>query len=176
MSPETELVTMREAARRLGLGDSRTAERKLRRRVKQVEAASGRAIMVPGATGRAPCVTIAAIRAACGEFRASRVEDLVRLAREQLAAAVEREVGTQVTERVEPRLAQLWQRDEQIAETLIGALRRVQALESAVFPPNNRDTSGAFGSRPANKATGGSRPGGGSGGGNLHLVKLNPQK
>lgn len=142
MSSETELVTMREAARRLGLGDSRSAERRLRRRVLQVERSTGRTLIIPGAVARAPCITVAAIRSACAEFKASRVEDMVRLAKEQVEQMVEREVGSQITERIEPRLRELWIRDEKIAETMIQALRRLERVEKAVRIPAD---SGRFG-------------------------------
>jgi hypothetical protein len=133
------LLTLREAAAWLGWGNNRFAARRLERRLVAKEKAIGRSLMVrtQGAERETRRVTVSMLRAYLPEARPSKVDELKRDMVKRLEGLDERireGAAGYVAEHVEPRLDELWERDEQIAETLNQLGARVAVLLSPSKP------------------------------------------
>lgn len=132
-SAESGLMTFRQAAAWLGMGKSRYAARKLERRVLSKERKLGASLVVrmSSAEKETRSVTGSMLRQHFPEFFPSKVKQLRRDMEQRLAAIDEHvRAASQafVAQQVEPRLAELWERDEQIAESLNELAERVELL------------------------------------------------
>ena len=158
----SELLSLPDAQRRLGMPGPHG--RRLKRLLLAKEAQAGKRIMIRLSGGRRPKprVTWSLLRKHCPELFESKVQQLERDMRSYLDAIdakIIESVSAHVTDHVEPRLEELWQRDEVIAEsvrklaqrvaTIAGPPKPVVALRKAPRsePPrapaqNSRETSG----------------------------------
>jgi hypothetical protein len=130
------LLTFDEAAEKIGwTGKGRG--RRLKRACFARERETKRRIITRMGSERMPAykVTLGALRKAFPElFGRSKVDALQANFRNYLAAIDERiaeKTAAHVTEHVEPRLQELWERDEAIAERVDALAERVVALSRA---------------------------------------------
>lgn len=145
--PTHPLLTLRQAAAWLGWGNNRHAARRLERRLVAKEKATGRTLMVrtQGAERETRRVTVSMLRAYLPEARPSKVDEMRRDMTRVFSTLDERirsSAAGYVAEQVEPRLDELWERDEQIAESvnklgekmalLLGPQKPAQAHEVAL--------------------------------------------
>ena len=127
------LLTFREAAAWLGWGNSRAAGLRLKRRVIAKEKALKRALIVriEGPERESRRVTRSMLRTHMREVLPSKVDELKRDFGRHLATLDERirmASSAFVAQQVEPRLSELWQRDEQIAESVNALGARIALL------------------------------------------------
>jgi hypothetical protein len=131
------LLTLPKAQREIGMaGDNRG--RNLKRLLFAREKATGQQIMVRwrkrGTTRTEYRVTMSALRRHCPELFPGKVDDLSRHFREYLLKIDERIaviVADHVAEHVEPRLDELWRRDETIARQVEDGLK---SLSDSLIP------------------------------------------
>lgn len=132
-----ELLTWREATSALGWidGGTRAASRRLRDKVLAREAQTGKQIATRDKGQRPMWVTLSAIMRHMPELRRSRVDSLSKALAEynveadkRIASAIE----SKLAESVEPRLEELWQRDEKLAEEVEAIGKRVHGLSRVV--------------------------------------------
>lgn len=119
------------------------AARRLKRQVFAAERASGQriAIRLQSEGGRTDYrVTMSALRAAFPERFQSKVDELQVQVRGYLSAIdarIEEAAAKQITEHVEPRLDELWHRDESLAESIGEVARGLDSLsQRAVIKPD----------------------------------------
>lgn len=146
---EHGLLTFREAAEWIGWGNSRAAGRRLARRVIAKEKKLNRTLIVrtEGPERESRRVTRSMLRAHMREVLPSKVDELKRDMGRHLATLDERirtASSAFVAEQVEPRLSELWQRDEQIAET-VNQLGARLALLTGPSRPTEARTEGLRG-------------------------------
>lgn len=136
------LLTWNQAAKALGW-TGKAAGRRLKRAVLARERQTGKRIATRLGSERRPDyrVTIGAIRRHLPELRPSKVDDLRERFGEYLASIDTRmsdSIAHHVAEYVEPRLDELWQRDEEIAERVNDLGLRVKLIADRM-PTNDRD-------------------------------------
>ena len=131
-----KLLTWREAAQELGWGDSRAAGLRLQHavltqeRLKRIRIATR---VQPRGTGCKPhCrITLSALRRHLPELKASAVDELSRNLRKHLTE-LDRRIAARCTEHInaklEPRLKELWDRDEQLAQAITELSKRLRRL------------------------------------------------
>ena len=147
IDPDDHLVTIREAARRLGLctsTDSRVvqdaATKRLLRRIRRAEREIGATIRQP-ASGRrhARAVSVSAILAACPEFRhnppAATLRDLV-------LATLREQIDRQVIERTFEVLNEQRRRETSLISLVKRLSERVDRLELLRHDASQRSTVG----------------------------------
>lgn len=132
-----ELLTWREATSALGWSDGGTeaAGRRLKDKVLAREAVSGKQIATRDKGKRPMWVTIGAIMRHMPELRRSRVDALSKALAEYNAEADRRianAIEAKISESVDPRLEELWQRDEKLAVEIEAQGRRIHGLSRAV--------------------------------------------
>lgn len=134
-----ELLTWREATTALGWTDGGTeaAGRRLRDKVLAREAQTGRQIATRslGARPKPMWVTMSAIMRHMPELRRSRVDSLSKALAEYNAESdkrIARAIESKLAESVEPRLEELWQRDEKLAVEVEAMGKRIHGLSRVV--------------------------------------------
>lgn len=134
----SDLISLAEAERRLGMQPSRG--RKLQRYLRARERDLGRQIIVDLGTRRKrrERVTLHVLRQTCPALFRSRVDTLVSGFRKVLTridAHTAELVDARVAAYVDPRVRELWQRDEQIAESVQALGARVERLTDGLRMP-----------------------------------------
>lgn len=130
-------MTWDRAAGNLGwMGRGRA--RRLKRMVFARERETGKRIATRMGTKRKPAykVSLSALRRHLPELFKSKVDELEAVVTGYLAGIDERiagKVADHVDEYVEPRLDELWQRDEKIAGQVMGLAAGVEALSKVVM-------------------------------------------
>jgi hypothetical protein len=132
-----ELLTLPDAQQRLGMAGGRG--RRLKRLLLAREAEAGKRIMIRLSGGRRPKprVTWSLLRKHCPELFESKVQQLERDMRgylDAIDAKISESVAAHMTDQVEPRLDELWQRDEVIAESVRKLAQRVARIASPPKP------------------------------------------
>jgi hypothetical protein len=135
----SQLLTFAEAAEKLKWKKP-GAGRRLKRTCLSRERQSGKPFIVrlKGDNRVNYRVTIGALRTHMPELFHSAVDDLTRSFSEYLENIDDKlrdRVSEQIAETVEPRLEELWQRDEIIAENLNQLGKRVEAVAAQVNRP-----------------------------------------
>lgn len=132
-----ELLTWREATSALGWidGGTEAAGRRLKDKVLTRETQSGKQIATRDKGQRPMWVTVSAIMRHMPELRRSRVDQLSK-ALAAYNAETDRRVAeaieAKLAESVEPRLEELWQRDEKLALEVEAQGRRINGLSRVV--------------------------------------------
>jgi hypothetical protein len=133
-----ELLTWREATTKLGWADGGTeaAGRRLKRAVLARELQSGKQIATRISGGPDPQmrVTLSALHRHLPELRRSRVDQLSGVLAEYHADTdrrVEEAIEAKLAEAVDPRLEELWQRDEKLALEVERNTRDINRLSRA---------------------------------------------
>jgi hypothetical protein len=130
----SEPVSARRAAAECGYGNSRAAVRRFKRLVENRERHLC-ITLTAKRSGEHPRYNVELCREHIPELRQSRVEILARrlpdLVRE-IKDRVTEDAANAACERMEPRLRELWERDEQIAEFTERLDVRVQQLSSEI--------------------------------------------
>jgi hypothetical protein len=133
MSGDSELVTMREAARRLGLvsrGAPRRAQDRAARRLRDLlerrEKESGLKVIASTVSPKSPCVALSAIRAACPEFRETpdQVDEVRRL-----VAHLDERIDARIIAYTEPRFSEQSQTNDVLASGIRHLYRRQEGVE-----------------------------------------------
>jgi hypothetical protein len=106
---------------------------RLRRLLLTRETETGKRIMIrlPGRRRQNKRVTWSLLRKHCPELFESKVQQLERDMRgylDAIDAKISESVAAHVTDHVEPRLDELWQRDEVIAKSVRELAQRVRAI------------------------------------------------
>lgn len=154
MRPPTtpgELLTLPDAQQRLGMAGGRG--RRLRRLLLAREAETGKRIMIrlPGGRRQNKRVTWSLLRKHCPELFESKVQQLERDMRgylDAIDAKIIESVSAHVTDHVEPRLDELWQRDEVIAESVRKLAQRVATIAGPPKPAVARGKAGRISEPP----------------------------
>lgn len=129
-------MTWERAAEKLGWSGSGRG-RRLKRLVFSREEKTGKRIATRVGTSRRPAykVSLSALRRHLPELFKSKVDELEAIVSGYLAGIDERiagKVADHVDEYVEPRLDELWERDEKIAGQIVSLATRVEALAKVV--------------------------------------------
>lgn len=132
-----ELLTWREATTRLGWidGGTEAAGRRLKNKVLTREATSGKQIATRDKGQRPMWVTISAILRHMPELRRSRVDSLSKALAAYNAETdrrIEEAIEAKLAESVDPRIEELWQRDEKLALEIEAQGVRIHGLSRAV--------------------------------------------
>lgn len=137
-----QLLTLDQAASRLrweGRGRARRLKRLLFARERQTKK---RILTRLGGEQRTKYrITLSALRRYCPELFKSKVDELQDNLKGFLKSIDERiadGVAEHVTTEVEPRLQELWERDEQLAGNIQEVARRVADLSGRVIGPRER--------------------------------------
>lgn len=112
-----ELLTFRKMAERLGWGNSRAAAVKLARAVRTRERETGKRIATRTGGGHQR-ITESALTRHMPELSRSKVDELAANFKNYLTdidAHIARGAAAYVAENVDPRIDELWERDEQLA-------------------------------------------------------------
>lgn len=141
----SELLSLPDAQRRLGMPGPHG--RKLKRLLVAKEQQSGKRIMIRLSGGRRPKprVTWSLLRKHCPELFESKVQQLERDMRgylDAIDAKISESVAAHMTDQVEPRLEELWQRDEVIAESVRKLAQRVNAIARPQSTANDHRKAG----------------------------------
>lgn len=144
MSGPRELLTFRKMAARLGWGESRAAARKLARAIHARERETGKQIATR-TTGGHKRITESALTRWMPELRRSKVDELAANFRSYLTdidAKIAEGAAAYIAENVDPRLDELFERDETIAKNLDALGRRVAQIVAQKQPrkAHNRPT------------------------------------
>src|SRR5678815_4426483 len=132
-----ELLTWREATRALGWSDGGTeaAGRRLKDKVLAREAVTHKQIATRDRGNRPMWVTMSAIMRHMPELRRSRVDALSKALFEYNAESDKRianAIEAKLSESVEPRLEELWQRDEKLAVEVEAIGKRIHGLSRVI--------------------------------------------
>ncbi len=132
-----ELLTWREATARLGWidGGSEAAGRRLKDKILAREVASGKQIATRDKGQRPMWVTMSAVIRHMPELRRSRVDSLSKALAAYNAETdrrIEEAIEAKLAESIDPRLEELWQRDEKLALEIEAQGRRIHGLSRAV--------------------------------------------
>jgi len=128
-----QLWTYRQTAAWLGWGDTAAAGRKLKRRVLARERALRRriAVRLDGAKAPKHRLTRSLVMRYLPELRRSIVDELsssLKSYLDEIDERIEDRTAAYVSEHVDPRLEQLWERDERIAKAVDELKMRVRRL------------------------------------------------
>lgn len=139
-----ELLTFRKMAGRLGWGETRAAGRKLARAITARERELGKRIATRSEGGHRR-VTESALTRWMPELKRSKVDELAANFRSYLTdidAKIAQGAAAYIAENVDPRLDELFQRDEIIAKNLDALGRRVAQIVTKNEPrkAHNRPT------------------------------------
>ncbi len=133
-----ELLTFRKMASRLGWGDSRAASRKLARAVRAREQETGKRIATRTGGGHQR-ITESALTRWMPELKRSKVDELMVNFRAYLTdidTKIAEGAAAYVSENVDPRLDELFERDEKIAKTVDQLGARLAQLVTGKAPRN----------------------------------------